>query len=745
MIDNWFKKDLEKIYKTHQLAVFIDESKEAGFLLDVVKDNYKIFTANTELDELKIKYEIEKSRDNGDKYFIYTTTPREDLKFIREYCETNGAIEIKYLQNYVREKVHKNLNLNLNLEKEELISAAKVSIGKDQTYWIDLTHKGSSEIFDLEKELLPFLHNPERHLSGYDETVKEIFSKSLNNLIGQTYVKKPASTLATEVVKHLFNGLVKDNPNNILLEVYNTWLDSNSYRSSFETYLRSYKLPADFNAFKVHPSHPFEKIDKLWIKDLGKNIYDKKYVADFLPKLNQRISTRAARNLNIEYWNHIKILLEFDDKNINQIASFDEAVTFYTKHFYKVDTAIRKLYACFLQDEKLIEPLQNYYKNLSDIFLDKWFKYADAYTSNQTGRIQEILDNSEEKTAIIVGDGVSYEFAQDIISAVPKEYQLSKDANFLFAGLPSVTEHNMSQLYVDTGDVLPTKQDRENYLQKRNSDKDIGFIDLERVTELTDKPQYLICSHKDPDKLGETYQQSALKYFDKVALLYAEKIAQLLKNGYQNVYLVTDHGFVLTGVLTNSDKIEVDFKGTTKKNERYITTKTKQDFDKDLLREEEVAYGEFNYIYFARRLGPFKSPGVYGFSHGGISPQETILPFLKWAKTKKSQEFLGVSIINKKDLKEVTGDIYSVKLKAEVGTDDLFTTNRKVMLMFFSNGVKNNESDIFTIDKGGELRREFHFGSNTEIELKVLDAITREQLDKITIKKSSARNLGGLL
>ncbi|NJX17467.1 hypothetical protein HC176_18515, partial [Tamlana crocina] len=108
--------------------------------------------------------------------------------------------------------------------------------------------------------------------------------------------------------------------------------------------------------------------------------------------------------------------------------------------------------------------------------------------------------------------------------------------------------------YVDTGDVLPTKQDRENYLQKRNSDKDIGFIDLERVTELTDKPQYLICSHKDPDKLGETYQQSALKYFDKVALLYAEKIAQLLKNGYQNVYLVTDHGFVLTGVLTNSDK-----------------------------------------------------------------------------------------------------------------------------------------------------------------------------------------------
>ena len=745
MIDNWFKKDLEKIYKKHQLAVFIDESKEAGFLLDVVKGDYKIYTANTELEELKIKYEIEKSRKTGDKFFIYTTTAKADLKFIREYCETNGIVEIKYLQNYVRDKVHKNLNLNLNMEKEELISAAKVSIEKDQTYWIDLTHKGSSEIFDLEKELLPFLHNPERHLMGYDKTVQEIFFKSVNHLIGQTYVKKPASTLGTEVVKHLFNGLVKNNPNKTLLEVYKTWLDSNSYRSSLDAYLKKYKLPADFNPFKVHPSHPFIQIDELWLKDLGKNIYDKKYVADFLPLLNQRISGKAANNLDLEFWKHIKTLLEFDEKNINQIASFEEAVSFYTKYFYKVDAAIRKLYARFITNEKLIEPLQNYYKNFSDIFLDKWFKYVDAYEPNQTGKIQDILDNVPQKTAIVVGDGVSFEFAQDIIARVPREYELSKDIEYMFAGLPSVTEHNMSQLYVDTGEVLPTKQDRETYLQNKNSDKDIGFIDLEKVTEHTDKAHYLICSHKDPDKLGETYQHSALKYFDKVANLYAEKIEQLLKNGYQSVYLVTDHGFVLTGVLENSDKIEVEFKGAAKKNERYITTKTKQEFDKDLLREEEVSYGEFNYIYFAKRLGPFKSPGVYGFSHGGMAPQETIIPFLKWSKAKNTEAALMVTILNKEDLKEVTGDLYSVKLKAESSADNLFTTNRKLILMFFSNNEKVNESDVFTIEKDQQLKREFQFGSHKEIELKVLDAVTREQLDKITIKKSSARNLGGLL
>jgi hypothetical protein len=31
MIDNWFKKDIEKIYASHDIVVFVDESKEAHF------------------------------------------------------------------------------------------------------------------------------------------------------------------------------------------------------------------------------------------------------------------------------------------------------------------------------------------------------------------------------------------------------------------------------------------------------------------------------------------------------------------------------------------------------------------------------------------------------------------------------------------------------------------------------------------------------------------------------------------
>ncbi|MGO4921400.1 hypothetical protein [Maribacter spongiicola] len=744
MIDNWFKKDIEKILASHPIAVFIDESKEASFLMDDIKNDVQVYTTSNEIEELKVKYEIEKNFTDGNKILIYTNTPKAELKFIREYCETNGNIEIKYLEHYIKKKVSQHLNLNINLPKEELISAAKISLGKDQTYWMDLSHKGASEIFDLEKELLPFLDDPKAFVKKFDKSTQEIFYKKISELIGQTYIKKPAQTLASEVANELLDGLWNNTTNPVLLNVYKTWLDSLTYQKSFFKYLEKYKSGEKTNPFDIHPSHPFKNVDILWLKDIGQHINDSKYITTILPKVNKRNIDRSANRLEITFWKEVKVLLEFDAKNINQISTFQQAVDFYIKHFYKVDQAIRKLYSEFLTHKEIMEPIQEYYKDLASRYLDKWFRYIDEYKSDQTGKIQEILDKHTSHTAIVVGDGVSWEFAQDIIASFDKsDYELTK--KYLFAGLPSETEHNMSQLYIATGEVLPTKKDREKYLLKTNAEKDIAFIDLENVNEATDTANYLICSYKDPDKLGETYQQKALKYFDAVANTFAQKIKQLLQNGYKQVYLITDHGFTLTGVLENSDKIDINFSGSVNKSERYIRSKTQQSFDEDLLIERQEKYQVFEYCYYAKRLGPFKTPGVYGFSHGGMSPQETVIPFFKWTNNNENADLLEVVITNKADLKEVIGNLYSVKLKGNSDSDSLFASERKVILLFFSNGKEISKSDIITIVKGEETKKEYQFDSSTNIEIKVLDASTKEQLDKAIVSQSSARDLGGLL
>jgi hypothetical protein len=528
------------------------------------------------------------------------------------------------------------------------------------------------------------------------------------------------------------------------LNVYKTWIDSVSYKDSFFVYLKNYPLPEKSDIFNIHPSHPFRKIDELWLAFIGENLSDKSTISNIIPKIIKRNKNKAAHSLGIKFWSEIRTILDFDEKNICQLSSFNECVDFYTHHFYTLDSAIRKLYAEFLNQKELIEPIQEFYKNLSVLFLDKWFRFIGEYHSNQTGKISEILNENSTKTAIVVGDGVSLEFSKDIISKISnKDFKVSE--NYLFAGYPSETMHNMSRLYVDSGKVMSKKVDRENYLRESNPDKQIDFIDLEGVNELTDKSHYLICSYKDPDKLGETYQQKALRYFDKVAEIFALKIQQLLLNGYKQVYLVTDHGYTLTGILENSDKIEVNFTGKINKSERYILSSSKQIIDADLLIEKELALDDYKYGYFAKRLGPFKTPGVYGFSHGGLSPQELIIPCLKWTNITVDDDLLKVSIINKAELSDVTGNLFAIKLEGSSASTSLFSSGRKIILLFFANDKKFNESDIFIIGKGEKLIKEYQFDKHTAIEVKVLDATSKEQLDKVSIKQNIARDLGGLL
>ena len=138
MIDQWFKKDLQRIFDKHPIVVFINESGDAEFLLHTLVNKFEneviIYQANSEIEELHIKYLIEREQASHKKFLIYTRFQKDDLKYIREYCETNGYIEIRDLQNYIKYKVHQSLNLNINLSKEDLIAAAKVSVGKEQTY-----------------------------------------------------------------------------------------------------------------------------------------------------------------------------------------------------------------------------------------------------------------------------------------------------------------------------------------------------------------------------------------------------------------------------------------------------------------------------------------------------------------------------------------------------------------------------------------------------------------------------------
>jgi hypothetical protein len=191
-------------------------------------------------------------------------------------------------------------------------------------------------------------------------------------------------------------------------------------------------------------------VDERWLAEIGKNISDKANMATTLAKLRQRNQSRQAQALGICFWNDVIALLEFDPKDIAYLSSFSECVEFYKKHFCKLDTAIRNLYAEFLNKKEILEPFQELYKEHVSVFLDKWFRFFSDYKENQTGTLQRIIDDAGGlKTAAIVGDGVAYEIAELVAAKVKGPVNLKKEA--ILADIPSETENNMSRIYMANG------------------------------------------------------------------------------------------------------------------------------------------------------------------------------------------------------------------------------------------------------------------------------------------------------
>lgn len=745
MIDTWIKNDLERIYEKHPVAVLIDQAGELTFLHAFLQKTYSLFTADTELEELHVKYLIERDAQPAGKILILTHTPRKNLKYVREYCETNGCLEIAHLENYVKARVHQTLNLNINLPKAELIAAARISVGKDLTYWMDLCHKGASEIFDLEKELLPFLNDPKKfEQEKYDPQLREVFYHKVQQLLGQTYLAKPAQTLAAEVVKAMLDGLARGNCPKMLETVYRNWLDSVSYRDSFSSYLASYKLPADIDIWKVSPSHPFRQIDVEWLKAISADICNKDAMPNDLARISRRMQNEQAQALGITFWADVKTLLAFDSADISYLSSLAECVDFYTHHFFELDTAIRNLYTEFLNQPDLLEPFQEHYRQLTTILLDKWFQYFNQYREDQTGLLQRIIDaNPNKKIAVIVGDGIAYEIARQVADKVNSGYPLTK--SIILADLPSETENNMSRVYMDNGVTESVHANREKYLLEHNNKTTIEFINLDDVTDEANPAQVLICTSKDIDNLGGKLKQKALKYFSEAINGYAAKIIQLLNSGFSRVYLITDHGFVLTGLLSEADKINVHTIGETKKADRYLRTIENQGTNGSQWIELQKNYQAYKYLYVSRTMNPYKTPGVYGYAHGGASPQEIVTPCFFWERKETVDNTLAVSIQNKTELKSVTGDIFPVILQAAKSAGDWFTFERKIQLVFFSGQTVVNKSDIITLQNEESIKKEYSFDGKDELIVTLLDAATKEQLDRTEIKRNKDRDLGGLL
>lgn len=83
------KKNPFRIYTSNTLLLcLLMNPAMLIFLLKTLGAEYTIQLANSEFEELHVKYLVEKAQPHTQHFLIYTRSKKDDFIFILEYCET---------------------------------------------------------------------------------------------------------------------------------------------------------------------------------------------------------------------------------------------------------------------------------------------------------------------------------------------------------------------------------------------------------------------------------------------------------------------------------------------------------------------------------------------------------------------------------------------------------------------------------------------------------------------------------
>lgn len=738
MIEKWLRNEINNKILNKNRIVILDQNSQWKFLVDAACTNLCLLETKDydgrwqqKQDELFLRYDAEKNHKN-DEVVFYVTRDLATDSFLADYAKTGGCIELS--TEWTRNVLLKEISLQVSLSDDELYIACQLGIEKDLNWWKRVIQK-IENLLSLEDDILDFMDHPNDFMSKKTSAIKPLYIQEFCKLLGQPVQDKPFETFASEISKHIFDGILLGNISEREYSIYCKWLDSREHEATFKKYLGNYQMPGNIDIKSVIDNHCFNVVDRNYLIKLVENISDVSQVKVILEKIKKRLKFSKTNPYIAKWWLDVSNIMEFSISCNG--SNVDEISTYYTVEFASIDRSMRRILSYLKADRDIVKPIQEHYERMNQELLRIWFDHYSEYQESQNGYLVNLIKNTSKKMAVIVGDGVRYEVADSVALRLVSDIKINK--KFMYAGLPSETEHNMSALYSTSGKLISEKKEREKILSAETG-KDIVYMQLEDVNGTTEG-DIIVLSYKDIDDAGEKMQQSMLRFVNEFEDIMVEKIQLLLHLGYKEVHLVTDHGFVLTGILDEADKIPTDdIYGEKKVSERFIRSINEQTSSKYISLKE--SYDKYNYVNFAKSSRPFASTGKYGYSHGGFTPQEVVIPNFVFTYDKFNQ--MDVGITNKKDLIDSAGDIITVKFAACNEAVDIMSTQRRVRVALYVGNDVVDRSSIISVTPGNANKVDLSLNNASEAVVVIFDEDTKDQLDKAKVTKSHLRDLGGL-
>jgi len=395
-------------------------------------------------------------------------------------------------------------------------------------------------------------------------------------------------------------------------------------------------------------------------------------------------------------------------------ASAGEMLQWYASQGWRVDRAHRRFEA-LLTDLHKFGSMENSIRELRRAY-EAWLeKLLEAFTravegsglegpiAKQTRVFKEYVQRSEGKVAYFLVDALRYELGQELAESLKGE-QREVEISAAVATPPTITPVGMAALlpgaerglsvtlspegglevFVDNVSIRSV-QDRLNLV--RAWEGQIADFSLNQLfdfgeNELRERigpARLVIVRSQEIDQAFESdHTAAAWRYLGEIRELLDRAVARLSAAGVEQFVIAVDHGFVILSRPLGAERT-IDHPGGQGEMHRRCWVGRGGSVSASTLRiplaELEVA-GDLDLVV-PRGLAIFAAPGARRFLHGGLSPQELLIPVIT-VRVRSAATPMAKNIVAAIASHRITTGVFSASLSL---SPDLFTTDLKVRIV----------------------------------------------------------------
>lgn len=668
------------------------------------------------------------------------------------------------------------------LEKPELISERELKLG----ILAVITGSKSSDILEILKSLLlnrEKLSLIEKWIDDkflYDE-IKEKFAIEIDNF----------DTLLRILLVVYFYRELQIKPH-INLEKYYQGKSNDIYifvSSLLQNKVTEEKIKDIFNVLgeemgifdRIKELNPedliqgtvFEIYDKIIIKYIAENLYSETQNYEKYQKfIKIRIDITLWQDKYLDYYNLLLVLtniLRFKEiLVIRERENIKDVYEDYTNSYYIIDKQYRKFFFYYdrvknRESFDILDELKDrvsyfYEKEYLDRLLPIWSEVLSLNTSlpYQRDFYKTCIENSDIRVAVIISDALRYEVGEEISERLKKEATAKEiTLKAMLTDLPSITSAGMTNLLPNierennpfdkvfsvAGINTSTTENRENILKAKNIDSSaIQFKNFRNMNrgeqeEYIKGKKVIYIYHDVIDSIGDdgksehqTFEACNMATDDIISL--SKTLSSL---GIVNIYITSDHGFLYERKeIEEYNKLELN----RSKNDYKVIGK-RFALSKDYYEEKgciTLNLGDYFGVFPEKNQRIKTNGNGLQFVHGGISPQEMIIPLIQYKSGANSKKSSKVRVRIKESVGKITSNLtkFSVYQLDGVNSRDKII-ERDILVALYDGDIRvSNEVKIRLNSPEENYQHDFRLtlsGKHNKVTLKVMDIESGDILD----------------